>query len=219
MIEAVRSRFNTYYERNPMTYLEITLWSGVAAVAIAAMIAHRAWRRLKRDLAESLDKVDAQIGAVNRCRCRLIVANNQIESAYGTIASLAKDRIAVEKRARLHCRMIEDQRDRADAIWGHWAATQNDLDDAIENWIIWSTCPSCGRLVACKGPSPIGTCRHCDHTVTKTEICPVDPIGIEGELIGTAWNLYEHGRDIHHRLTSQPRRDLETTKPQTKEKP
>jgi len=132
MIEAVRSRFNTYYERNPMTYLEITLWSGVAAVAIAAMIAHRAWRRLKRDLAESLDKVDAQIGAVNRCRCRLIVANNQIESAYGTIASLAKDRIAVEKRARLHCRMIEDQRDRADAIWGHWAATQNDLDDAIK---------------------------------------------------------------------------------------
>lgn len=124
-----------------------------------------------------------------------------------SVALLACEIITCEKRAKLHCEMIEDNRRRAYMIWKKLQRAEVALTDALDHRVTWSTCPVCGRLVACTGwPWPVGTCRHCDRIITDSEICQADPIAQEHELI--EWNLYTSAHELRDALTRAPSRDL-----------
>ena len=219
-----------------MTAIEIIVASTALAIAILAMLADRARTIHKRDLGRHKARADhygklsdqyrdrwkdavnewkqaeAQYAAADRDR---ISARRLLVAALDTIFDAGRDAgaagVAAEKRAALHCRMIEDQRRRGDSIWARLMAVgrqlvraENALTGANENRALWSACPACGRLVECRGPSPIGECRHCACTFTDSDICVVDPVRRESGLIDTAYALYRAGRELHASLTSGP---------------
>ena len=216
-----------------MTLLQLCLWSGVAATAIGAMIAHYRWGELRKDLATAVGLLEDRTRQVDIYKGRWNTVKTSREFFKGhaiagtkTIAALAKELIDGEKRAKLHCSMIEDQRARADGLWEILNAILTETADmavafrlvrreyakVIQGRITWSTCPVCGRLVAATGtPYPIGSCRHCHYMFTGSEICEVDPIKQESDLIETVWNLYTRGRELHRELTARPRICLEIT--------
>ena len=86
------------------------------------------------------------------------------------------------------------------------------LTDALDHRVTWSTCPVCGRLVACTGwPWSVGTCRHCNYIVAKSEVWPADPIKVEADHLAAAARLYQAGKQLHDVITDRPRVCIEQT--------
>lgn len=99
-----------------MTIVEITIWSIVAAAAIAAMVARWKWRAMLRDFSDMVDSKAAETLRADKMAARIAVSGGILKGAIQIIARLAADLDEAQGRAALHCRMIEDQRRRADAI-------------------------------------------------------------------------------------------------------
>ena len=117
-----------------------------------------------------------------------------------------------EHRAALHTQMIDQQRIRADLLWAggreigrHWVKAENALDSLLDHQVLWSSCPTCGRLVEATGfPSPVGECRTCGAIFTESDLADVDPIVREEVLIDTVWNLYTTAQDLRIHLDVTP---------------
>ena len=209
-----------------MTLLEITLWSFVAAVAIGAMIAHWKWSNLKNAFSALADTRDGYkhrwknaAEGWREAERDAAAANATNRSAIKIIARMSADLIAADRRAGLHCRMMEAQRSRGDAIWRRllrigrqMVRAEAALTDALDHRVTWSTCPVCGRLVACTGwPWSVGTCRHCNYIVAKPEVWPADPIKVEADHLAAAARLYQAGKQLHDVITNRPRVCIEQT--------
>ena len=209
-----------------MTLLEITLWSFVAAVAIGAMIAHWKWSNLKDAFSALADTRDGYkhrwknaADGWREAERDAAAANAINRSAIKIIARMSADLIAADRRAGLHCRMMEAQRSRGDAIWRRllrigrqMVRAEAALADALDHRVTWSTCPVCGRLVACTGwPWSVGTCRHCNYIVAKPEVWPADPIKVEADHLAAAARLYQAGKQLHDVITNRPRVCIEQT--------
>ena len=205
-----------------MTLLEICIWSLIAGVGIAAMIARYVWGELRKDLANSVDHLDTanRLVATYKAKAKQAKASREFFKGHAiagtkTIALIAAELIAAEKRAKLHCRMIDDQRLRADWMWvdlkrtrRQWLKAEDALTDQLDSRITWSACPACGRLVECTGwPCTVGTCRHCGYNILESEICISDPISQESDLIDTTWALYQAAKELHASLTRAPDKD------------
>ena len=180
----------------------------LAMIADAARTRHKkAYRRAAGRIAEMQRRVKSSKGlAASRGKlwwtshCDLAAANRRLDEAAEDIVHLRarydaaikrlegypamkRDLAAARQRARLHCKMIEDQRRRADAaaeeITAKWIRAETAPTDALQHRTVWSACPKCGRLVPCTGygtPSLIGQCRACGHTVLKANKATSDAL-------------------------------------------